>query len=312
MKILIMGTGGIGGYYGARLAQAGGDVFFVARGAHLEAMKEKGLRVTSVAGDFHLPGVQASSNPQDAGPIDIVILGTKTWDIETAMMAVKPVLKNEGLLLHFQNGIDIADRISKFLKPAQIIGGVEYGVVQIANPGHIDHSTQIHQLIYGAFGGQNPPLLQNFHELAKKSKFEAHLVNDIEIRLWAKFLFICAYSGVTSLVRLPIGPVMKDPDTRALFESCMREIEAVAKAKGVRLPANTVDERLEFSAKKLEPTASSSMQRDLEAGRPLEVEALNGTLSKMAKKLGVPTPVNDFIYTALKLHASGHARPSRA
>jgi 2-dehydropantoate 2-reductase len=304
MKILIMGSGGIGGYYGARLAQSGTDVFFVARGAHLEAIRKNGLKVTSVKGSFHLPQVPASSEPLDAGPVDVVILGTKAWDVETAAAQVKPVLKPNGFLVHFQNGVDIAQRLAKTIPREQIVGGVEYGVVQVLAPGHIDHSTQVQQLIYGAFQRPAPERLDAFHLACQGAGFDALLVEDIETRIWSKFLFICAYSGVTSLLRLPIGPIVGDPDTFALYERCMREIERLAQAKKIALPPGIVEDRLEFS-RKLEPSSTSSMQRDLAAGKKMELDALNGTVSRLGREMGVLTPINDLIYSALKLHASG-------
>lgn len=302
MKILVMGSGGIGGYFGGRLAEAGADVFFVARGPHLEALRRDGLRVTSVAGGFHLSEVAASADPKDAGPVDVVILATKYGDVETAARLAKPVLKEEGFVVHFQNGIDVADRIATVLDRRQLVGGSAYGVVQLVAPGHIDHGTQVHSLVYGRFPETFAPGLEAFHRACARSKFQSELVTDIETRIWSKFLFIGAYSGMTSLLRLPIGPIVADPDTRRAYEACLREIAALATAKGIVLPDGLVEDRLEFSRRALEPTATSSMQRDFAAGRPTELLALNGTVSRLGKELGVATPVNDVIFAALKLH----------
>jgi 2-dehydropantoate 2-reductase len=302
MKILVMGTGGIGGYFGGRLAEAGADIFFIARGAHLEAMQQNGLIVKSVAGDFHLKKVNASSNPKDAGTVDVVMLATKTYDIEEAVALVKPTLKKEGFLVHLQNGIDIADRISKIIEPSRIVGGISYGVVQITEPGHIDHSTKFASLTYGPFQNPPPSTLGEFHRICQSARFESNLVEDIKVRIWSKFLFICAYSGVTSLMRLPMGRIMGDEDTRALYKSCMNEIFEIAKAKSVILPSNLVQDRLDFSMTGFAPTATSSMQRDFAAGRRTELASLNGTVSRMGKELNVPTPINDFIFASLKLH----------
>lgn len=304
MKILIMGTGGIGGYYGGRLAEIGADVFFVARGAHLEALKKQGLTITSPAGNLHLDGLKVSSDPQDAGEVEVVILATKAWDVEEAARLVKPLLKKEGFIVHFQNGIDIADQIAKSIDRSQIVGGISYGVVQILKPAHIDHSTKVHSLTYGPFQMPAPPLLNPFHQLCQRAKFEAKLVDKIEEYIWSKFLFICAYSGITSLLRLPIGPIMEDPDTRTMYEACMTEIFNLARAKGIYLPSNLVQDRLEFSMKALEASSTSSMQRDFAAGRRTELISLNAAVSRMGKELGIATPVNDFIYAAMKLHDS--------
>ena len=299
-----MGTGGIGGYYGGRLVEAGADVVFVARGKHLQALQENGLKITSVQGDLQIPHVVATDRPSTVAPVDVIILGTKAWDVETAAEIVKPCLKPDGILVHFQNGVDIANRLEKFFLRECLIGGVAYGVVNIAAPGHVDHSTRVHSLTYGSF--EHPPkkALNHFHALCQEANFDANLVDNIEVLLWSKYLFICAYSGVTSLLRLPIGAILADDDTFNLFKGCMSEIKAVADKKNIPLPQDVIEDRLNF-AKSLEYTSTSSMQRDLQQGNRMELETLNGALSRMAKEIDVPTPINDFIYTSLKLHMNG-------
>ncbi len=297
-----MGTGGIGGYYGARLAQVGADVFFVARGPHLEAIQKNGLKITSVKGDFEITSVNASSNPNDAGPVDVIIFATKAWDIESAASLIKPALKESGIVVHFQNGVDTPERLASVIDRKKIVGGVAYGVMNIAGPGRIDNSTQIQELIYGTYDGSKSDSLEEFHSYCKRAVFNSQLVPNIEVHLWTKFLFICAFSGITSLIRKPIGPILAEPETYQLFYSCMSEIKKIADEKKIPLPASIMEDRMKF-AKSLEPTATSSMQRDLKNGNHLELAALNGMVSCFGKKLGILTPVNDFIFSVLKLHA---------
>jgi 2-dehydropantoate 2-reductase len=305
MKILVMGTGGIGGYYGARLLESGANVFFVARGPHLRALQTNGLQLKSVNGDFYAPQVQASANPTDAGPVDVVMQCTKSWDLEEAAMMLKPVVHKTTVIIPFQNGIDTIDRLAKHFDRQHLAGGIAYGVVKIAAPGIIDHTSKdVHKLIFGAFPNYPEKTLRNFFELCRKTKFDVVWSESIEVDLWKKFLFICAYSGITSLIRKPIGPIVADADTYDLYKRCMLEVQSIAKAKGILLGNSVVEEWLEFS-RALGETATSSMQRDLENGYRLELETLNGSASRLGKELNIPTPINDFIYTSLKLHARG-------
>lgn len=305
MKILVLGTGGIGGYFGARLVEAGGDVFFVARGAHLKAMQHEGLQLTSVNGDFHARSVAASDDPQKAGRVDLVMHCTKTWDLEDAGRLLKPVMQDHTVVITFQNGIDNVDRLAKFYDRKHLTGGIAFGVVSIAGPGKIKHTSKnVHKLVMGPLVPKQSQTLKQFYDLCTAAKFDAVWSENIEKELWNKFVMICAYSGVTSLIRKSIGPIMDDPESRDFYKNCMLEVRQVAAAKSVKLDDGIVDHWLNFVSS-LEKGATSSMQRDLENGFRLELENLNGTVSRLGKELNVPTPINDFIYTSLKPHAQG-------
>jgi 2-dehydropantoate 2-reductase len=304
LNIIVMGTGGIGGYYGGRLAAAGSDVFFVARGAHLAAMRESGLWIKSVRGDAHVWPVRAGEDPKEAGTADVVLLCTKAWDVEKAAAAIAPAVGDETVVVPLQNGIDIRDRVGRHVDVARVAGGAAYGVVNLAAPGVVEHSTHVHRLIFGGYGPEHPRNLRRFHEACRASGFEAVLSDDIERVLWEKFVFICAYSGMTSLLRTPIGAILDDDRSRRMFHECMREIQALARAMGVELDDEVIERQMAF-ARSLEPTATSSMQRDLVQGHPLEIGTLNGTVSRLARAKGVATPINDRIATSLQPWASG-------
>lgn len=306
MKIAIMGAGGIGGFYGGLLARAGEDVIFIARGPHLDAMRNNGLRVLSHFGDFDLPTVNATDDPAQVGPVELVVMTTKAYGLEAAARAIQPMVDAETLVLPLLNGVDIAERIGAVIAAEHVLGGLAKISSAIAEPGVIRQTSPFQQVLFGEFSGEPSPRVRAVEAVLKGAQIDAVLTPHIERELWNKFLFLAATAGMCALTRQPVGPVRSDPDTRELLESSMREIEAVARRKGVDLDEGIVAAALQ-GLPPPPPDMRPSMLLDLERGKPLELDALNGTVVRLGAELGVPTPVNRFIYAALKLHADGQS-----
>ena len=304
MKIAVMGAGGVGGYFGGRLAQGENDVHFIARGEHLEVLREKGLTVKSTLGDFDLMAIPATDDPEHIGEVDAVLFTVKSQDTREAAEEIKPLLGDSTIVVSLQNGVDNEEVLREVLE-AQVLGGVAYIEALISEPGEITHKSPFARISFGSFDGENSEKAQELLEAFEAVEVEAALENDIQRVIWTKWLFICAFSGITALTRQPIGRVLEDEDTTTLYRRAMEEIAALAQARGIDLPDDIVQERLEFSRNSLDPEMRSSLQQDLAKGRPLELDALNGYASKLGDELGVETPINDFIYTALKLCKDG-------
>jgi 2-dehydropantoate 2-reductase len=304
MKIAVVGAGGVGGYFGGRLAQHGEDVTFIARGAHLQGMRERGLRVTSHYGDFTIDPVQATDNPAEVGPVDIVMIAVKMWDVEAAAQQIGPLLGDDTGVISFQNGVDAEEMLAAHLGRKHVVGGVAYVFATITDPGCIAQNGAVARLVVGELDGRPSARTSAFTDASRAAGIDITLSDDIEKDLWTKFAWICGVSGMTTLTRSSMGPIREDPDTRELFVACIREVEAVGRTKGVRLDPDVV-ERHVAAADNLPTSARSSMAADLERGNRLEVHWLNGTVARLGKELGVETPVNRFVYAALKLHAEG-------
>lgn len=304
MKIAIMGTGGVGGYFGARLAAAGHDVHFIARGAHLAAIRSEGLRIESALGNLTVRPAKATDNPASVGPADIVIVAVKLWSTEEAAQDAKPLIGPDSAVVSFQNGVDAVPVLTRILGKEHALGGVAHIAALIDRPGVIRHNGTMARLTFGELNGKATPRARAFHEACVKAGIDAHISEDIERAIWEKFVFLVGLSGMTALTRLPIGPVREDPDTRAMFKTTMEEAAAVGRAKGVQLAADAVEKQLAFGDG-LPRDMVSSMLGDLRRGNRLEVPWLSGAVARLGVEAGVETPVNRFIYTALKLHAAG-------
>jgi 2-dehydropantoate 2-reductase len=300
-----MAAGAVGGYFGARLAAAGHDVFFIARGAHLEAMRKDGLRVESVHGDVHLPKPNATDDPKSVGPVDIVLFAVKLWDTEKGAEAARPLIGSNTKVITLQNGVDSYERIAPIVGAAHAVLGVTYVVTVIDRPGVIRQTGPFHSIICGTSDGRPDASLEAFVNQAKADGINITLSGNIERDRWQKFIFLTATSGATTLTRLSIGPILVDPDMRALFRSIMVETLAVGRAKGVALDPNFVDERLAFADKNLTAGMKASMANDLDRGNRLELDWLAGQVSRLGKEFKVPTPVNDTVYAALKPYRMG-------
>ncbi|MCZ6473129.1 MAG: 2-dehydropantoate 2-reductase [SAR324 cluster bacterium] len=306
MKIAVMGAGGVGGFYGARMARAGEDVTFIARGPHLAALRESGMRVESPhIGDFHLPQVRATDDPAQVGPADLVWMTIKGYDLESGARAILPLIGADTVVIPLLNGVEVAEDIGAVVGMEHMMGGIVQVSSAIAEPGLIRHAL-MDRLVFGELGGGSSARGQAILAMMHKADIPAELSEEIQVEVWKKFLFLDGVAGLSSLTRKTLGPVLGDPDTRALLAGCMREVEALARKKGVALEDNTVEELLQFAATR-PPEMKPSMLLDLERGRKIELDTFQGTTVRLGKELGVPTPINEFIYTALKLHAAGTA-----
>ncbi len=304
MKIVVMGSGGVGGYFGARLAAAGEDVCFVARGAHLEAMHRDGLRVESGAGDVTIKPVKVSPNAAEFGSADWVMIAVKLGATQSAIDAVRPLVEKGANVVSFQNGVGAIEALTKAFPAKQVLGGVVHIATSIGAPGVIKHVGAMERLTIGEIGGGLSDRITKFVDIAKKAKINAVASDDIKRVIWDKFVFLSTFSGMTTLLRSPKGPIFKDPDTRRLFIEALNEACAVARARGVALPVDHEAKAMAF-ADGLPAEMKASMLHDLERGNPLEVEYLSGAVARLGQEAGVHTPVHSFIATALKLHAAG-------
>lgn len=305
MKIAFMGSGGVGGLIGARLAQAGCDVAFIARGAHLAAMREHGLKLESPVGNVHLPKVLVTDDPGAiGGPVDIVVIAVKLWDTEAAVRAIMPLVGPETGVLSLQNGVRKDEILRPIVGEKALMGGVAYMGTAISRPGVIQHTGTMQRLVFGEYGGRRTKRAEQLLEFALKAGLDARLSDDIRRSIWEKFVFLVGMAAVTATIRLPLGPILGHPLTRQFYLDAMREAAAVGRAHGVRLPEDIADERLAFSDT-LPPTMTASLQLDLERGNPLEVEWLSGSVVELGAAVGVPTPIHRAARDILILHAKG-------
>jgi 2-dehydropantoate 2-reductase len=305
MRIAAMAAGAVGGYFGARLAAAGHDVFFIARGAHHDAIAKNGLKVESVHGDLHLPKPNVTDDPGKVGPVDIVLFAVKLWDTETAAAAARALLGPDSRLITFQNGIDSVERLSAVLGADRIVGGAAYIATVIGSPGVIKHTSNFATMRFGRPDKRPDDRLNAFVDAGKAAKLDIALSADIDRELWQKFIFLTAMAGTTATFRSPIGPIVADPELRGFFRALMEEAFAVGKAKGISLDPAFIDERMNFVANKIEPGMKASMAHDLERGNRIELDWLAGKVRALGKQFGIPTPASDTVYTVLKLHRMG-------
>jgi 2-dehydropantoate 2-reductase len=243
MKIAVMGTGGVGGYFGTRLALGGSDVAFVARGAQLAAMREHGLRVRSAGGDLHLAPVRATDDPREIGPVDLVLFGVKLWDTSAAAEAIRPLLGPDTAVVSFQNGVVKDDILMETLGRRAVIGGVCYIAATIAEPGVIVHTGTMQRLVFGEYDGTRSARVELFEAACRQAGIDAEVSADITRALWEKFVFLVAFSAVTSTTRRPIGAVRAHPQTRRLLAAAMQEVVDVGRAQGVALAPDFVADR---------------------------------------------------------------------
>lgn len=304
MRIAVIGAGGTGGYFGGLLARSGEDVSFLARGRQLEALRSNGLTVKSrLAGTFSLP-VHATSDPQEIGPVDLVLFSIKMYDIGSALAGLHHLIGPETVVLPIQNGIDAAEQIGQVAGIQHLIGGVAYVTSQIESPGVIAQTAGTGSIDLGELAGGQSERTQHLLQVLQHAGINTTLPHDIRVALWAKFLFICAFSGVTALTRLTIGQVLACQETSDLLKGVVKEGEALARARGAALPDNMV-ERFSTMVNALEPWAKGSMAFDLLAGRRLEIEALNGTMVRLGEEHNISVPFNFAIYATLKPYTNG-------
>ncbi len=305
MRIAAMAAGAVGGYFGARLAAAGHDVFFIARGANRDAIAKNGLKIESVHGDLHLPKPNVTDDPGKVGPVDIVLFAVKLWDTETAAAAARPLLGPDSRLITFQNGVDSVERLSAVLGADRIVGGAAYIATVIGSPGIIKHTSNFAMMRFGRPDKRPDDRLNAFVDAGKAAKLDVALSADIDRELWQKFIFLTAMAGTTASLRSSIGPIVADPELRGFFRALMEEAFAVGKTKGISLDPAFIDERMNFVTSKVEPGMKASMAHDLERGNRIELDWLAGKVRALGKQFGIPTPASDTVYTVLKLHRIG-------
>ncbi len=306
MKIAVMGTGGVGGWFGARLALAGEDVTFIARGAHLQAIRAAGLKVLAPAGDMLVRPASATDDPAQVGPVDIVLFAVKLWDTESAAEACRPLVGPATGVVCLQNGVDGEAAIGRVLGAAHAVGGVAHIAALIEAPGVIRQNGTLARLTFGELDGSRSARLERLHAACLRAGFETKLSDAIETDIWEKFVFLVGLSGATSVTRMPIGAILGDPDTRALFVALMEETATVGRARAVGLPDTLIADLMRFS-EGLPAAMKASMLGDLERGNRLELPWLSGAVVRLGRELGLATPANAIVYAALKLHAAGHA-----
>ena len=307
MNIVIFGTGGVGGYFGARLAARGQRVGFLARGAHLAALKRDGLRIFSPKGDLHVPKVEASDDPAAFGKADVVLFCVKLYDTEEAGRLLKPLLGPDTAVISLQNGIDSEERLAAIIGQKHVAGGLAYIFAQIDGPGVIRHNNQIHKIIVGELDGTRSARLGGFVEACNGAGFDAELSQDINTAIWSKFVFLASLAALTGLSRQPIGAILADEDLREMLRDAIGEVAALGAAKGIKLAPDAVERGMAFAAT-LPPASKASLAFDLDKGNRIEIEGLSGTVFRLGRTLGVPTPVHRAAYAALKPFAQGKPR----
>ncbi len=299
MHIAILGAGGIGGYYGGLLARSGQEVTFLARGEHLAAIQEQGLRVESVHGDFTVRPAQATHDAEEVGPVDLILVTVKSYDLEMAAEAARALVGPKTVAIPLLNGLDAAERLASVWGDEPVLAGLTYISSSVAAPGIIRQVSPRRRIVFGERDGTITPRAERIRDVLAASGIEVALTTTIYVDLWEKFIFIAAISGVCCLARQPIGRVLDTAETRQLYTDALREVEAVGLARGMALPANIVEQTLRLT-EGFAPETKPSLLADLEAGRRLELEAMSGTVVRYAREARVPTPVHRVIYAALK------------
>jgi 2-dehydropantoate 2-reductase len=300
VRIAVFGTGGVGGYYGGRLAEAGVDVVFIARGEHLEAIREHGLKVESTKGDFILDAVEATDDPAEAGIVDVVMTCVKCWQVPEVTEAIRPMVGPDTSILPMENGVEAPGQLAEAFGWEHVLGGV-CGIVSFkAGPGHIRHVAYEPFVNFGEWDNRPSDRVERLRQAFAKAKgLIVDTPADIQAAMWRKYILIATWSGVGGVTRAPIGVVRSQPGTRRILEGAMEEVYSVAKALDIALPDDIVSITMGI-LDSVEYGGTASMQRDVMEGRYSELEAQIGALVRMGQKTGVDTPVNTFIYNSLR------------
>ena len=304
MRIAVIGTGGIGGPYGASLAKAGADVTFVARGAHLAAMRQNGLRIEGDRGEKLVRPAQATDDIAGIGPVDYVLLCVKLWDVESAGEQIRPIVGPGTAVVPLQNGVDSAERLVPILGREAVMGGTAFVTGSIVAPGVVRQTGTYQQMTFGELDGRASPRGERLRDLCAAAGFEGILSPDVRVPIWEKFLVLVPLANVNALTREPLGRYRADPDLWALVEASISETEAVGRAEGVALKPDAVKKGLAM-IRSMPDHHMTSMGNDLLRGNRLELPWFAGKVVELGRRHGIATPVNDFVYAALKLHANG-------
>jgi 2-dehydropantoate 2-reductase len=304
MRIAIVGAGGVGGGYGAALAHAGADVTFIARGAHLAAMKKDGLRIESPRGNTHLRPTQATEHPAGVGPVDYVLFCVKLWDVESAGAAIKPMIGPDTAVITLQNGVDAHERLVPILGTRAVMPGVANISATIAEPGLIRQTGTVMRMVFGEPDGSHSPRAVAFAEMCRKAGIDGVLSEAILTDLWIKFVLLASNAGVMALTRLPVGKLRDDADINTMFGAAYEEVAAVGRAKGIALPADIVERTFNFN-RNAPPHLMASMAVDLLRGNRIELPWLSGKVVELGRIHNVPTPTHALMYAALKPYIMG-------
>ena len=298
MRIAVFGAGGAGGYFGARLARAGEEVVWIARGQHLEALRTRGLRVESIDGDFTLGPLEASDDPGQVRPVDAVLLGVKAWQVTDAARAMRPLIAEGTCVVPLQNGVEASDELRAVLGDRPVLGGVAKVFSFLVGPGHLRRPGGPATVVLGELDNRPSDRVRRLADCLRGAGLGAEIPADIKVALWEKFLFVASGGGLGAVTRTPIGIVRSVPETRALLEAAMEEIRAVARARGVGLPDDVVPRTMAF-VDTLPAAGTASLQRDLAAGRPSELEWWSGAVARLGAEAGVATPIHAFVYWSM-------------
>ena len=310
MRIAVFGAGGVGGYFGGRLAQAGEDIVFIARGDHLKAMLTHGLRVDSVKGDFVVKPVQATSDPKQVGVVDLIILGVKTWQVNGAAQAMRPMVGPETVILPLQNGVETPAHLAAELGSRHVLGGLCALVTWIMGPGHIRHIGVEPFVRLGELDNHLSERVQRLREMFVSAGVSVEIPSDIHAAMWKKFLNIVPFGSLGAVSRAPIGVLLEVPETRKLMQQGMREIYELARTKKIALSEKIVDKAM-AALEKIPARGTSSLQRDIIAGKRSEIDAWTGAVVRIGEEEGVPTPLHSFLYYCLlplELRARGQVK----
>lgn len=303
MRVAIVGAGGVGGVFGAKLVGAGIDVTFIARGEHLKAMRTSGLRITG-ATDIHINPVQVTDDASSIAAVDYVLLTVKNWSIEEAAAQFKPVLKPDTAVVTLQNGVDAPERLARIIGQPHVMGGIAEIFASIEAPGIVNHVSPKACLRFGEMDHRRSERGERLAKICNDARLEAEFTTNIDTVLWRKFIMLLPTAGLTSLTGAAIGEIRDDPLAFALYQDCMREVIAIARAKNIELPSTVFEDTMAI-IKTFQPQSRASMALDLKLGNRLELPWLNGAVSRFGKELDVPTPVNDMITVALKFRQDG-------
>jgi 2-dehydropantoate 2-reductase len=299
VRIAVFGTGGVGGYFGGRLAEAGEDVVFIARGEHLAAIREQGLRVSSVAGDFIIRPAAATDTPVAVGPVDLILVGVKAWQVSAAALAMRPLIQPLTVVLPLQNGIEAPQQLAEVLGERHVLGGLCRILAFVGGPGYIRHTGVEPYLAFGELNNSSSERTEQLVETFSRAQgIRVEIPADIQVAMWSKFLFIASLSGMGAVTRVPIGEIREHPETREMLIQAMEEIHTIALRRGIRLPDDIVATTLDL-IDGVPPEGTASMQRDVMEGRPSELDAQSGAVVRLGQQMGVEVPVHSFIYRAL-------------
>ena len=304
MKIAVMGAGAIGGYFGGRLAKAGFDVSFIARGAHLDVIRKNGLKVLSPLGDFTIHPATVTDDPAEIGPVDVILFMVKNYDTLRAAEQIRPLVGPDTAIIPFQNGVEARAMLSNVLGARHVLGGVAFIPASIQEPGVIKHNAELAKLVFGEFDKQITPRAVAFLDALEKAGVTGEIPADISMVLWSKLMFLTSMSAINCITQQPVGLVQSDGETIALYMDAMREVAAVAVAHGVSLGEEAIADNMAL-AKSFPPNNKTSMFQDLEAGRRLEIDYLSGAVVRLGREKGIETPIHRTAWVAIKPWING-------